>query len=232
MKRNIFKLFSIVIVLALNGTIQAQSSEFLLQDRYKGFETKDGKGFIEIEIRDSANIDSYISRIYSTLAESYPRANIQVIGNRLIRMDATSLGMTISQLQVGTLELFVDFSIVIEVREHPDQIYYYTDSLGVKHSYNDRHHVRISAPVVKKLTAYNPYYKSEVKEYITKTTEMHDALMEKDMYGTYGSLAKQFLSEIDLYIIGNIRAELCQNYYRTFDNGRGLVLTRKHKRSE
>lgn len=222
----ILKIFAIAFILVSNGTLHAQ---FLLQDKYKGFETEDGKGYVEVEIRDSTNIDSYIGAIYSTLAESYPEAKIQTVGTRVIRMDATSKGMSISQVQGGMLNMYVDFSIMVEIREHPDKIYYYTDSLGVKHPGNDYHNVRIYAPVVKKITAYNPYYHPEVKEYITNKTEMHEALMEKGFSG-YGTFAESLASEIYTYIFGNIRAELNQNYYRTYMDGRFESLARKHKR--
>lgn len=225
----LLKIIATAALLMTCGITHAQKDDFFLQDRNKGFETKDGKGYIEMEIHDSANIDSYIGAIYATLADVYPDAKIQTVGNRVIRMNATSKGITISKEPLGP-SLFIDFSIMIEVREHPDQIYYYTDSLGVKHPSNDIHHVRIYAPVVKKCTAYCPYYKPEVKEYVTKQTEMHDLLMENDIYGVYGTIARQFISEISIYIEGNIRAELNQNYYRTFMDGKFEHMARKLKR--
>lgn len=225
----LLKIIATAALLMACGITHAQNDDFFLQDRNKGFETKDGKGYIEMEIHDSANIDSYIGAIYATLADVYPDAKIQTVGNRVIRMNATSKGITISKEALGP-SLFIDFSIMIEVREHPDQIYYYTDSLGVKHPSNDIHHVRIYAPVVKKCTAYCPYYKPEVKEYVTKQTEMHDLLMENDIYGVYGTIARQFISEISIYIEGNIRAELNQNYYRTFMDGKFEHMARKLKR--
>ena len=224
----IFKILTIAFLLVSIDTLYAQD-KFLLQDKYKGFETKDGKGYVEIEIRDSTNIDSYIGAVYSTLAESYPDAKIQAVGTRVVRMDATSKGMDISAVQGGILQMFVDFSIMIEIREHPDKIRYYTDSLGVKHPGNDHHNVRIYAPVVKKITAYNPYYKSEVKEYITNKTDIHEALMEKEFSG-YCTFAESLAREIVIYICNNIRAELNQNYYRTFENGRFEDMARKIKR--
>lgn len=232
MKHMTSKILIAAILIVSNCTIaHAQYEKFVLQNKYDGFESKDGKGYIEIEIRDSTNIDSYITAIYSTLAESYPRANIQTIGNRGVRMEATSLGLKISQLQIGFLELFVDFSIMIEIREHPDQIQFYTDSLGVSHPANDYNQVRVYAPIVKKLTAYNPYYQSEVKEYITQKEEMHEALMEKALFGN-GTNASEFIGEIGFYIIDNIRAELNQNYYKTWRNGEFSSLAKKHKRRE
>ena len=224
----IFKILTIAFLLVSVDTLYAQE-KFLLQDKYKGFDTKDGKGYVEIEIRDSTNIDSYIGAVYSTLAESYPDAKIQVVGTRCVRMDATSQGMKISVVQNGWLEMFVDFSIMVDIREHPDIIDYYTDSLGVKRSINDYHNVRLYAPVVKKIIAYNPYYKPEVKEYITNKTEMHEALMEKEFSGDR-SFAEALESEIYLYIYHNIMAELNQNYYRTFENGRFERMARKYKR--
>lgn len=225
----LLKIIATAALLMTCGITHAQNDDFFLQDRNKGFETKDGKGYIEMEIHDSTNIDSYIGAIYATLADVYPDAKIQTVGNRVIRMNATSKGIKISKETLGP-SLFIDFSIMIEVREHPDQIYYYTDSLGVKHPSNDIHHVRIYAPVVKKCTAYCPYYKPEVKEYVTKHTEMHDLLMENDIYGVYGTIARQFISEISIYIEGNIRAELNQNYYRTFMDGKFEHMARKLKR--
>lgn len=225
----LLKIIATAALLMTCGITHAQNDDFFLQDRNKGFETKDGKGYIEMEIHDSTNIDSYIGTIYATLADNYPDAKIQTIGNRVIRMNATSKGIKISKESLGP-SLFIDFSIMIEVREHPDQIYYYTDSLGIKRPSNDFHHVRIYAPVIKKCTAYCPYYKPEVKEYVTKQTEMHDLLMENDLFGVYGTIARQFISEISLYIEGNIRAELNQNYYRTFMGGKYESSARKIKR--
>lgn len=225
----LLKIIATAALLMTCGITHAQNDDFFLQDRNKGFETKDGKGYIEMEIHDSTNIDSYIGAIYATLADNYPDAKIQTIGNRVIRMNATSKGIKISKESLGP-SLFIDFSIMIEVREHPDQIYYYTDSLGIKRPSNDFHHVRIYAPVIKKCTAYCPYYKPEVKEYVTKQTEMHDLLMENDLFGVYGTIARQFISEISLYIEGNIRAELNQNYYRTFMGGKYESSARKIKR--
>lgn len=228
MTNKIFRILTISFLLVYSFTLQAQD-KFLLQDKYKGFETKDGKGYLEIAIRDSTNIDSYIGAVYSTIAESYPDAEIQTIGTRVVRMEATSKGMDISSMQGGLLQMFVDFSIMIEIREHPEKIYYYTDSLGVKRPGNDYHTVRIYAPVIKKITAYNPYYKPEVKEYITNRTDMHEALMEKEFSG-YCTFAESLAREINLYICNNINAELNQNYYRTFENGRFESLSRKFSR--
>lgn len=231
MSNKTLKILTLAFLLVSNGMLKAQSDSFILQDKYKGFETADGKGYVEIDIRDSANIDSYIGAIYSTLAESYPDAYIQTAGTRVIRMDATSEGMPISLVQGGSgmLTMYVDFSIMIEIREHPDEIYYYTDSLGVKHSENDYHNVRIYAPVIKKITVFNPYYKSEVKEYITNKTDMHEALMEKGLSG-YMTFAESLGSEIYSYILWNIHAELNKNYYRTYKDGMFESLARKHKR--
>lgn len=229
MRNMILKIFATAFIFVSNGTLHAQYEDFLLQDKYKGFETKDGKGYVEIEIRDSSNIDSYIGAVYSTLAETYPDARIQTVGNRVVRMEATSKGMSISQVQGGMLNMYVDFSIMVEIREHPDKITYYTDSLGVKHPANDCHNVRIYAPVVKKITAYNPYYHPEVKEYIINKTEMHEALLEKG-FGGYETFAVTLAREISLYICYNIRAEFNQNYYRTFENGRFENMARKLKR--
>lgn len=228
MMNKISRILTIAFLLVYSVTLQAQE-KFLLQDKYKGFETKDGKGYVEMAIRDSANIDSYIGAVYSTIAESYPDAEIQTIGSRVVRMDATSKGMDISAVQGGILKMFVNFSIMIEIREHPEKIYYYTDSLGVKRPGNDYHNVRIYAPVIKKITAYNPYYKPEVKEYITNKTDMHEALMEKEFSG-YCTFAESLAREIAIYICNNIQAELNQNYYRTFENGRFEDMARKIKR--
>lgn len=229
MIKKLFKVITIAMLFMSSTIVNAQYEDFILQNKYKGFETKDDKGYVEIAIRDSTNIDSYITAIYSTLVESYPDAEIQTIGNRGLRMYATSNGIAISKLDIGDLKLFVDFSIMIDVREHPDKICYYVDSLGVRRPYNDYHHVRIYAPVVIKLTAYNPYYHPEVKEYITKKEDMYETLMEKTLYGN-GSNAEEFIGEIYLYIISNIRAELNQRYYRTWENGRFAELARKIKR--
>lgn len=230
MKNRFFKILAILIL--SNCTIaQAQYQSFVLKDKYNGFETSDKKGYVEIEIKDSTNIDSYVSAIYSTLFESYPRANIQTIGNRGVRMDATSQGIFVSSVEGGVLNMYVDFSIMMEVKEHPDEIGYYRDSLGVKRPYNDYHQVRLYAPVIKKLSFYNPYYHSEVKEYITEQTSMHEALMEKS--STERSYAETFIGEIDIYIKSNINAELNQNFYRTFENGKYFdSLGRKHKRRD
>lgn len=219
MKHTAFKILAMSILFVANFTIaHAQISGFILKDKYKGFETEDGKGYVEVDINDSTNIDSYIGAIYSTLAESYPRASIQTIGNRVVRMDATSLG--IRAFDDIMLQLFVDFSIVLEVREQPDP-YEWRDSLGVLHyrQLKTNHCVRISAPVVKKLTAYNPYYMSDVKETITNPTDMYGLLMEKAPNGVRANIGADFISEINEYIIYNIRAELNQNYYRTYKNG-------------
>ena len=226
MKNKVFKILAILFL--SNCTIAHAQYDFLLQDKYNGFTTKDGKGYVEIEIRDSTNIDSYIGAIYSTLAESYPRAEIQTIGTRSVRLDATSKGITTAIVQGGMLKMFVDFSLVFEVREHPDKIRYYTDSLGITHPSNDYHQVRVYAPIVKKITFYNPYYHPEVKEYISEKTEMHEALMEKAHVGNE-SYAKVFIRELQIYILGNIRAELNQNYYMELDGDR-YGLGRKQKR--
>ena len=229
MRKKILKILAIAFILVSNGTLHAQYENFLLQDKYKGFDTKDGKGYVEIEIRDSSNIDSYIGAVYSTLAETYPDARILTVGNRVIRMEATSKGMSISQVQGGMLKMYVDFSIIVEIREHPEKVFYYTDSLGVKHPSNDYHQIRIYAPVIKKITAYNPYYHPEIKEYITNKTDMHEALMEKGFTG-YCTFAEELAREVDIYICHNIQAELNQKFYRTFENGRFEDMARKHKR--
>lgn len=231
----VYKIVTLVFLFACTGIIHAQYESFVLRDRYNGFESRDGKGYIEEEIRDSASMDSYIASIYSTLAESYPRANIQVIGNRIIRMDATSKGISIAYVEGGVLQLFVDFSIVFEIKDHPEQIRTNTwvDSLGVTHKeqYNDFPHVRISAPVVKKLTVYNPYYKPEIKQFITNKTDMYDALMEKTLTGVRANIGADFISEIDMYIRHNIHAELNQKYYRDYNNGEySNSLGKKYKR--
>jgi len=228
MRKMLLKFIALGIFVIFSCIVHAQYHNFVLQDKYKGFEAKDGKGYVEIEILDSANIDSYIGYVYSTLAESYPDAKIQTIGTRVVRMDATSEGIFMSAVKAGVLEMFVDFSIMVEVREHPDELKYWTDSLGVRHPWNDRHQIRFYVPVVKKIIAYNPYYRPDVKEYITSKIDMHEALMGKGATGY--TFSEDFTREIDMYIINNIRAELNKNYYKTYDNGRYESLARKNKR--
>ena len=223
-----FKFIVVVAMLMASGIACAQHGSFFLQDRNKGFETKDGKGYVEIEIRDSANIDSYISAIYATLAENYPEARIQTVGNRVLRMEATSEENIWISTEPYITQLLIDFSIMVEVREHPDEIYYTSDT---KRPINDYHHVRIYAPVVNKCTSYCPSNKPEVKVYVTKKKEMHDLLMEKENYTkVFGTFAQQFVDkEIDKYIVSNIRAELNQNYYKA----QGYeILANKNKRNK
>ena len=71
----------LVLILSSSGILHAQFESFVLKDKYSGIESRKGKNYCEIEVFDSTlNIDSYVSTIYSTLAESYPHADIQVIG--------------------------------------------------------------------------------------------------------------------------------------------------------
>lgn len=190
----------LVLILSSSGILHAQFESFVLKDKYSGIESRKGKNYCEIEVFDSTlNIDSYVSTIYSTLAESYPHADIQVIGNSIIRMEATSLGIWYST--DPRFDCFVDFSIIIEAREYSER------------EFSKNHSVRVSAPVVKKLTFYNPYYRPDIKIYRTEKYEMYDALLESSPLGVKKSIAEEFLSEIERYIIMNIEAEL--NHYST-----------------
>lgn len=237
MKRMTNKIIALIVLLITCGTVHAQCNTdgFVLKDKYKGFETFDGTGYVEVEILDSASFDSYIGTIYATLAENYPRANLKVIGNRVIRMDATSLGISVSQVTGGVLNMYVDFSMTIEIRDKRTYTRQVKDSTGVvrtKTTILDGPCVRFSAPSIKKLTFYNPYYKSEVKEYLTRPVEMHEALMEKGMSG-YRPMSCDLISEITEYIVWAIRADLSQNYYRNFNNGEYYErLGKKHIRYE
>ncbi|MBQ9545713.1 MAG: hypothetical protein IJU90_00290 [Bacteroidales bacterium] len=231
------KIIALIFLLIACGSVRSQCNTdgFVLKDKYKGFETFDGTGYVEVEIKDSASYDSYIGAIYATLAENYPHANIKVIGNRVIRIDATSLGISVSQVTGGILNMYVDFTMTIEIREKTTYTGQVKDSTGVlrtKTTILDSPCVRFSAPSIKKLTYYNPYYKSEVKEYLTRPLEMHEALMEKGL-GGYRPMSCDLISEITEYIVWNIRAEMRQNYYMNYKNGEFYEsLGKKHTRSE
>lgn len=238
MKRTTNKIIALIVLLITFGAVHAQCSNkdgFVLKDKFKGFETFDGTGYVEVEILDSSSFDSYIGTIYATLAENYPNANLKVIGNRVIRIDATSLGISVSQVTAGVLNMYVDFSMTIEIRDKRTYTIQVEDSTGVvrtKTTILDGPSVRFSTPSIKKLTFYNPYYKSEVKEYITRPVEMHEALMKKGMSG-YKPMSCDLIFEISDYIVWAIRADLCQNYYRNYKNGEYYEsLGKKHKRYE
>lgn len=172
--------------------------DFVYKGLSSGIEADDGRKYIEIEIRDSTlSKDSYISTLYSVLAETYQDANIQIVGNKIIRMDATSMGISYTE----ELYLYVDFSIMFEIKDRyeikwNDSIYYWNCPS-----------IRISAPVIKKLTAYNPYYKPDIKVYATEKIKIHNTLMEKPPYGTRETIMESFLDhEIGSYILSNIKA--------------------------
>lgn len=172
--------------------------DFVYKGLSSGIEADDGRKYIEIEIRDSTlSKDSYISTLYSVLAETYQDANIQIVGNKIIRMDATSLGLDYTE----KLKLYVDFSIMFEIKDRyemkwKDSIYYW-----------NRPSIRISSPVIKKLTAYNPYYKPDIKVYATEKIKIHNTLMEKPPYSMRETIMEDFLiSEIGSYILSNIKA--------------------------
>lgn len=172
--------------------------DFVYEGLSSGIEADDGRKYIEIEIRDSTlSKDSYISTLYSVLAETYQDANIQIVGNKIIRMDATSLGLDYTE----KLKLYVDFSIMFEIKDRyemkwKDSIYYW-----------NRPSIRISSPVIKKITAYNPYYKPDIKVYATEKIKIHNTLMEKPPYGMRETIMEDFLiSEIGSYILYNIKA--------------------------
>ncbi|MCR5589021.1 MAG: hypothetical protein K6F72_05350, partial [Bacteroidales bacterium] len=110
-----------------------------------------------------------------------------------------------------------------EVKEHPDPVSY-VDSIGTTRVYiGDEPCVRVYAPVVKKMSFYNPYYKSDVKVYRTDKYEMNDVLFMSNPYkkqlGPEYTIAYDFLSEIDVYIIGNI--------YRKINHEGEVILKKK-----
>ena len=197
------------------------NGEFILKDEYDGIvDERSGRRFIEMIVHDSTqNIDSYMSSIYTTLLENYPDANIQLIGTRVIKMDATSEG--ISAFEEHGLKAYLDFSITFEARDHVEDMWEGMDEARRR----DIPCIRVMAPTIKKLTVYNPYVHPEIKVYRTSKNDIMEFLLSD--VPVYGNVGQQFLSEIRMYIIHNINAELNQNYFR--DNY--PILTEKNKRS-
>ena len=147
-----------------------------------------------------------MSTIYTTLLENYPDANIQLIGNRVIRMDATSNG--IAAFEDHSLKGYLDFSITFEARDHVEWMW-----TGLKEAIRrDVPCIRVMAPNIKKITIYDPYSRPEKKVFLTSKNDIVDFLLSE--VSVYGNAGEKFLSEVYMYIIHNIRAELNQNYYK------------------
>lgn len=184
------------------------NGEFILKDEYDGIvDERSGRRFIEMIVHDSTqNIDTYMSSIYTTLLENYPDANIQLIGTRVIKMDATSKG--ISAFEENGLKAYLDFSITFEARDHVEDMWEGMDEARRR----DIPCIRVMAPTIKKLTVYNPYIHPEIKVYRTSKNEIMGFLLSD--VPVYGNVGQEFLSEVSMYIIHNINVELNRHYFR------------------
>ena len=198
--------------IVLTSHCLSAQNKFIFKDKYDGIVEKDyGRKYVEVRVSDSTiRTDSYMNYVYSTLTEYYPDANIQLVGNRIIKMDATSLGL--SEFKDPLLKAYLDFSITIEARDNTEWVT--EDSLGGIETFRTSEPcVRIHAPVVKKITAYYTY-RPEIKVTRTDKSEIIDFLSSSsNMPILYDNIAAHFLAEINTFIIRYIWVDLNQNYY-------------------
>lgn len=211
MKTSVCNIIVFFVFLIPSFLVSAQN-DFVFKDRYSGIsEERYGRKYVEVDVFDSTiSVDSYMNYVYSTLSESYPEANIQLMGNRILKMEATSLGL--SEFEDPLLNAYLDFSITIEARDKRE--WATEDSLGRIETYRTNQPcVRIHAPVVKKVTVYNPY-RPKVKVTRTDKGEILDFLSSSAKIPfLYDNIASHFLSEINTYIVRYIWVDLNQNFY-------------------
>ena len=201
MKR-IMRLTKLIQLIVLTAPSVASAQQFVLKNTYGSFTTDDGKGYIETVIYDtSRNNDNYIASIYSVLSNNFPQAKLSVIGNRIVRMEnAISRGTTIN---ANGLSVFIDFSVVIEVKEHGDE--YNGSYRGVEPVF------RVNVPSINTAEVYNPYYHPEFKQTIVGQSNLKELLLSSKIGG--GQIADDFFSEINIYLIMAIEEELNHKYY-------------------
>ena len=216
MKKIVIAAMLLIASIGTPFSVRAQYGDFVLKDKYSDITTTDGVGYLSIPVYDSTkNVDDIAPLVYSVLSETYPEADIHIVGKRIVRMDNARSGRIV--LPESSLKLLIDFSIVIEIKDKKIN--------GV--TSEDIHpSIRIRAPRLKRSVAFDPYDHPEIQVYVDNIDELKTLLMGRDLTGT-GTIGDYFFRHIHLCIYHNIDAEINHDYYE--EKGYNSLLNKYRK---